>query len=323
MLRRKKWVWFAVFIGASLLVGTLATLWNVVIVRDYERLIEASKNLPLHEWHEIRDRYPWLSLVLGSLGFLALLSGLILLFVRLLQEMRLNQLQNEFLASVTHALRTPIATLELCSGLLQKSDLDDKERTTLWRSHAQELHRLKEEVETLLDTARMESTDRATRLSQVELSHWLQTEIPRWQTLLGPEAEPIQVEISSDRPLVHGLLEPQLTKILMDNLIENARKFAKGPPRVCLRLSTQTTRFGRRMWKLEIRDHGWGFDQDQAKKIFGRFVRVKTGAPHAISGTGLGLYLAAMACRMMKLKISGQSGGAGLGALFSIQGRAR
>src|SRR5205085_12355532 len=71
------------------------------------------------------------------------------LFRSLLNEMRLNHLQAEFLAAVSHELKTPLASLELASSLLRAGNIEAAEAERLWDSHAAELKRLKEEVETL------------------------------------------------------------------------------------------------------------------------------------------------------------------------------
>ena len=60
-------------------------------------------------------RWQWLILIA--------IAGFVLFFVRLLKEMRLNQQQAEFLATVSHELKTPIATLELSSSLLRAGGL--------------------------------------------------------------------------------------------------------------------------------------------------------------------------------------------------------
>src|SRR4051812_30439006 len=119
MVRKHRWVWITLFVLGVLLLATLATGWNVVLVHDYQRMLELARQVSRDEGYQA----PWLPVILGSLGFAAAVAGLILFFFRLLKEMRLNQLQTEFLATVSHELKTPIATLELTSSLLREKGL--------------------------------------------------------------------------------------------------------------------------------------------------------------------------------------------------------
>ncbi len=73
-------------------------------------------------------------------------------------------------------------------------------------------------------------------------------------------------------------------------------------------------------WQILFTDQGWGFDSHNTKKIFKRFYRAESGAPKAISGTGLGLFLAKNACKSLNVDLKGYSPGRGRGATFIIEG---
>jgi signal transduction histidine kinase len=111
--------------------------------------------------------------------------------------------------------------------------------------------------------------------------------------------------------------------LIADNLLDNARKFARGEPRVRIESRVIAARrpWQKPRWQLEIRDEGWGFRSEDAARIFQRFVRSRTSAPYAIPGTGLGLYLAASACRAQGLRLEGRSEGPGRGAVFTLTGK--
>ena len=79
MARKHRWFWVLLFVVTVLLIGTLATGWNVVLVRDYHRLVEIAR---LRSRGELEGSAPWFGITLGSLGFLAALSGLALFFVK-------------------------------------------------------------------------------------------------------------------------------------------------------------------------------------------------------------------------------------------------
>lgn len=295
-------VWVLVFVVAVLLLGTLAATWNVVYI---ERLREVElKSLPRSG--------AWVGIVLGSLGFVGLLGGMILFFVRLLQEMKLNQLQSEFIAAVSHELKTPIATIELSSSLIRSGGLSSEESTRLWSSHDAELQRLKSEVEALLAAAQWQSNAMQSKLSPTSVEEWLNQSMDRWRHILGPGAT---LDRNGERIQGKALIDPRMLTQVADNLIDNARKFSRGVPEVAIR-----TRQIEGHWQITFQDQGWGFDPADADRIFKRFVRGKNDAPYAIPGTGLGLFLARSASQAMKIRLSGESAGHGKGATFRLEG---
>jgi len=298
----RRWFWVFLFVTGVTVVTVLATGWNVTLV-----------NLN-------HESIPWFGIILGSLGFLGVLTAFVMLFVRLLLEMKLTQRQSEFLATVSHELKTPIATLELSSGLLQ--DLDDEparsvaasmDRKRLWHSHTAELKRLKEQVDVLLEAARFQSGGHAQERVEVNLEAWLSESIDRWQRMLGPKANfrreglPLTVKTQADLRMLN---------LITDNLIDNARKFARETPTV-----TVFTETANHQWSIKIRDEGWGFDPKESKRIFKRFTRAYHSAPYAIPGTGLGLYLAYTASRALGLRLEAKSSGPGQGAEFILSGQ--
>src|SRR3954464_13801945 len=154
MSKKRRWLWILLFISVAILLSALATGWNVVLVFDYLHILELARTLSLPDNHNTHPASLIFKMILGTLGFVAALALTVLIFFKLLKEMRLNQLQSEFLATVSHELKTPIAAMELSSTLLREGDLSQEEVHKLWHSHDAELKRLQEEVETLLEAAR-------------------------------------------------------------------------------------------------------------------------------------------------------------------------
>jgi len=298
-MTKRRWIWVTYFILLVALLAVLATRWNMA-------------------WIESPDRKV-IEPLLGTLGFVIIIAGVILFFARLLQEMRLNQLQSEFLASVTHELNTPIATLELSSNLLrQSSDLSREETEKLWQSHGLELERLKSEVGTLLEAARWDTRSVKIQRSEIELEDWIDSRLPFWRAILRTGSV-----IKTGQKLDFSVsVDPKILNLITDNLIENARKFARDTPQVTIKTSTfvSTGLKKGKKWKIEFRDEGWGFDPKETKKLFKRFHRSPHSAPYSIPGTGLGLFLAHSASRRMNLELHALSSGPGTGAFFFVEG---
>ncbi len=321
MIRRKRRrLWIILFLSVAILLGVLATGWNVVLVRDYQHILILAKKLSITGDLNMPAASLMLRMILGTLGFTATLAMTVLIFVKLLKEMRLNQQQSEFLATVSHELKTPIAAIELSSSLIRAGGISETEIRQLWDSHQIELKRLREEVNALLEAARWQSNLAVHKRKPLLLENWIQETWGHWKQILGPhatlvrEGEPLTIRVLVDLRSIH---------LIMDNLFNNAKKFSQTPiPHVVIRtLQVPKKRFQTRaQWQVQVEDQGWGFDPQDSKKIFYRFFRSRNEAPYAISGTGLGLYLAHSASRAMGLTLRGESPGKGKGAIFTLEG---
>ena len=89
--RPRKGLWVILLVLGLLIAGIMATIYNVELVRDVD----------------ISDQ-PWTKIVLGSLGFIGIMGALVLFFARLLREMKVSQIQADFLDRISHELRTPL-----------------------------------------------------------------------------------------------------------------------------------------------------------------------------------------------------------------------
>ena len=313
----KRWVWVVLFIVVVLLLTVLATGWNLVLVHDYRKIVELGRALSVPEG--AHTLLPRVSLVLGTLGFLGALSLTVVFFIKLLKEMQLNQLQAEFLAAVSHELKTPLSTMELSTSLLRDPTTSPEEAERLWISHDAELKRLKEEVETLLEAAQWESKTIKLKRSPIILETWLRESFERWKKILGSGSE---LNLQGDLKNCTVNVDLKMLNLITDNLIDNARKFSTDTPRVLISTSLIEAKkpWSSPRWRIEFRDQGWGFDPADSTKIFKRFFRAKSQAPYSIAGTGLGLYLAASASRSMGIHLKAESLGKGHGAVFILEG---
>lgn len=298
-MRSRRWFWITLFICMATLVSLLATTFNVVLAKHYPR---------------------WLPFVFGALGFLGILFGTALFFLRLLKEMRRTQMQSEFLAKVSHELKTPLSSIELAASLLKNNPLSEEERDRLWEVHDIEVKRLRAEVEALLEAAQWDSKSVHVRLEPVNLEAWLERSLRRWKTYLGTDAELIRTGEKLDQPVP---LNTNLLDLIGNNLIENARKFSRNTPKV--RIETRIVPAAKPgklpTWRIRFSDQGMGFPPNLSQKIFNRFFRARTPVPYAIPGNGLGLYLAASASRALKLSLKAGSEGVDKGATFTLEGQ--
>ena len=100
--RPKPGRWILLFIIGLAVAGVMAASYNVEIVNKVSF-----------------ESIPWGKIVFGAIGFIGIIISLALLFTRLLREMRVSQIQADFLDRISHELRTPLSTLTLVGDLLK------------------------------------------------------------------------------------------------------------------------------------------------------------------------------------------------------------
>lgn len=313
-MRRTRWPWALLFIGVVVVIAVLATSWNWVLVANSRSMLDVARD----KWANSNQRgdSPWLGIVLGSLGFGILIFVFSIFFAKVLREMRLNQMQKDFLANITHELKTPLASLELSSNLLKTpQNLDESEKKELWETHDIELLRLRDEIEQLLISSRWEQFQEKPQLQSVSIEEWLQKSMKRWNRKLPKGSRIKRLGQSLDKPIE---ADPALLNLIANNIIDNAIKFSGS---LAPQIEIESINHGDDHWSLHFRDHGIGFESDDSELIFKRFKRLKHLQRKSIPGTGLGLHLASSAAKAMDIKLIAFSDGPTQGACFTLKGR--
>jgi signal transduction histidine kinase len=306
----RKGLWVIIFILGLAIAGVMATSYNVEIVQNIR-----ARHLELET--------PWTKIVLGALGFISIIGAMMLFFMRLLKEMRVSQIQADFLDRISHELRTPLSTISLVSDLLRDAGTDPEEAARLWKSHDLELSRLKADVELLLQAGHLRESKLRVNSEPIQLEQWLQDKWPEFLSLLGTNAV-----FKKTGNLGSGWvsLDASLFELIFRNLLDNARKFSIDHPVVEIKCQTFNQGFPirKKKWRIQVRDQGLGFEPDSGGELFKRFSRIplrKTELKSvAVPGTGLGLYLSASASRAMGITLEGKSFGEGKGAEFVLEG---
>lgn len=197
-------------------------------------------------------------------------------------QRELTRMQDEFISTISHELRTPLGFIKGYATTLLRDDAgwEAKERAEFLRIIDDEADRLRELIDNLLDSSRLESGTLSMTMEPTRLPQILRDAISR-TLAMHPEMS-IQVEIGDDLPV----LEIDATRIaqVLDNLLSNAQKYAEGAD-----VSIRAKRLGDHV-RVEVADRGPGIPSEHVSHLFERFYRVP-GASNAVRGTGLGLYI--------------------------------
>lgn len=183
------------------------------------------------------------------------------------------------LRSVSHDLRTPLATIRAVATDLRDSDLHDETvRQELLKSVSDEAERLDRLVGNLLSMSRIEAGSMHIEQQVVDLTELLQLSVLRLNPLF-PQAT-VEVEIDPALPLIDG--DPVLLDEVISNLLENSARYA--PPGSTVEV--ELTASNAQTVTLRVRDHGPGVDPANAELVFQPFWR---GSDSKSSGLGLAI----------------------------------
>jgi signal transduction histidine kinase len=282
---------------------SLAVGWQILVVADLASVARGLSTLQ------------WLLISLGSLFFILIIIGLLLLCAWLVREMRLNQRQQAFLDAVTHELKTPLASMRLFLETLGRHDMPAERRREFLGRMEEDMERLEHTVSQVLAAARAEARTRRPRGGSVDLSEVLSQSIEAIRERHGLAEDAIRLEQTSAM-IAAG--DPDELGVVFRNLLENAVKYSEPPVEVQVRLS----RAGEDRLQVEITDRGIGIERRELRKIFQRFYRVGRDVQRQASGLGLGLFIVGNLVRRQGGRVVARSEGSGRGSRFVVTLRA-
>ncbi len=218
----------------------------------------------------------------GSVFLLLLILGIARTRNAFIKESEINRKQNNFLLSVTHELKSPLASIQLQLETIQRRSLSADQQQAILSDALDDTKRLHTLVENILVTARIDNH-----------SYTLQQESFDLNTELKSLADSLQkgscrnhqlqmhfaanCTIDADRLAFHSIVT---------NLLENAAKYA--PMNSTIKLETAQTS---EHVKIVVADEGKGIPVAEREKIFERFYRIGNEETRSSKGTGLGLYI--------------------------------
>ena len=253
-------------------------------------------------------------LILGVTTFSLIIAGLIVYTVFLVREMGITEQQDSFLNSVTHELKTPIASIRLYLETLQSREVGDAQRKEFYRVMLQDADRLQHTVEQVLRAGAARQKRKLEQRVPVDLS-WLVQECvdtARTRHHLSEDAITI-VDPDATTPLVvQGDVDDLRTAIA--NLLDNAVKYSVGTPLITVQTAGVTPDTA---W-VRVKDAGIGIPRAQIGRIFNRFYRFQP-IGSKVKGTGLGLYIVRSIAKRHGGRVFAESAGENKGSTFTLE----
>ena len=209
------------------------------------------------------------------------LLGAIYVYRSLKKQLRYADQQQNFMMAVTHELKTPIAISHLNIETLLKRDLDSSQQLKLLEATLKETKRLDHLSTNILLTAQLDMGQYEANKQLVNVSELLRQNIKSFQERYPSRICNTMVE---DAMEIQG--EPLLIQLLINNLIDNANKYAPVTEPIYIHLQSHQN-----MIQLIVKDQGPGIAAMDRNKVFEKFYRVGAETTRTTKGSGLGLYL--------------------------------
>ncbi len=282
----------AVVLSVALLVG-----WILVIYRN---------QVLTQNW----EGNAWL-MITGILSFVTIMSVLVLFSVFLAREIREVRRQTSFIDSVTHELRSPLASLRLCLETQAREGLQPAQRQRLHEMMLGDIERLSAFVDDILESSRLADGSEARGVEAFELAGLVRRCVTT--TAKRHHLEPDAVELELPAGLVLHT-DPVALEVVLRNLLDNAIKYSNPPGKVSVRASEGP----KGALVLEVRDEGVGIPKGELKRVFERFYRVEDEAVRSRRGTGLGLFVVASLARGLGGRVQAFSAGPGEGTRMVV-----
>jgi signal transduction histidine kinase len=284
----------AVLVSIALLVG-----WSFLLGQKIMRSADIAVDV-------------WL-LVLGALSFVLIITVLVLFVVSLARGIIEVRKQDTFIDSVTHELKSPLASLQLCLETLGREGLEAEARENLRNMMLDDVDRLRAFIDDVLEANRL-SYARAgfVNLSDISVRELAEDCVDAVRTRYKLSDDEVVVEVDPDLRIS---TDRAALEIVVKNLIDNAAKYSTRPARIEVRGSREAD--GKVL--LEVTDHGIGIERKNLKRIFHRFYRVEDQEVRERRGTGLGLFVVWALVKQLGGKVQASSEGRGRGTTMRVE----
>ena len=216
----------------------------------------------------------------GATFLIVILIGAAVVYTSFHRRIMLSRQQNNFMLSVTHELKSPLAAVKLNLQTLEKHQLDEEKRKLLIDRCIKESNRLNDLCNNMLFASQIEGRQYRPAMEQFDLSEMVKAAVNEYANRYSRKFE------QDIAPRCHISGDKVMLQIAVSNLLENAVKYTPDDKPIKVTLSNTGN-----MAILRVADQGAGIPDGEKKKIFNKFYRIGNEESRKARGTGLGLYL--------------------------------
>ncbi|HXB40101.1 MAG TPA: HAMP domain-containing sensor histidine kinase [Bacteroidia bacterium] len=290
--------------------------WEILLTKQSKQLAEEQKEISalnisdknsleqnIQQIDKKKTHQLWMHVGEGTVFLILLSLGVLKIYNTRKKENELTRLQNNFLLSVTHELKSPLASVKLQLQTMQKHKLDGATQNSLLQKALADNERLLRLIDNILLASKTGNETPALNLREINLKETVAKLI---EQSFAENKNRIQIS-SSENSLVKG--DEQILAIIFSNLIENALKYSPADAKVEIEIQPGS---------ICIKDTGPGIRDSEKQRVFDKFYRIGNEETRNAKGTGLGLYIVKNLCALHNIKL-GLKDNIPRGAIFKLE----
>ena len=226
-----------------------------------------------------------IEMVLVGMSGIVVIAGLAVIVVAADRERTLSNLKSDFVANVSHELKTPLSLVRMFGELLQSGRVEnDEKRRQYLGIIVSESERLGALIENVLDFAKVERGKAAYEFSLGRLGEVVARAVDACRVRAEREEVALELSVADGLPLAD--LDERAIEIAVINLVDNALKYAPDGELVSIGVKQRNDAL-----EIRVTDQGSGIPAEDRRRIFERFVRGKSALGKQVRGSGIGLAL--------------------------------
>lgn len=254
----------------------------------------------------------WTLLSVGSTLFALVLVGVVIYLALSIKAINLTRRQSNFIDSVTHELKSPIASLKLYLQTLNRRQVSQEELQQFYAFMLEDIERLDHLINNVLEAGRLDRpAAREKDIAEVDVPALLRDRAETACQLYRVPADTVQLDLQPCSLRAN----PSDLELIFGNLLDNAVKYSGEPPEV--QVTARVDERGELC--VRIRDNGRGIARKDRRKVFGRFVRLGSELERDQPGTGLGLYIVQIHVRRLRGSVKVLDAPSGSGAVMEVK----
>ncbi|MGM0547337.1 MAG: sensor histidine kinase [Bacteroidota bacterium] len=223
------------------------------------------------------------NLIILVAAMLLLLGALLFMFISAQKERALAERQSEFLANVTHELKTPLSVMQAAGENLADGRVKDQNRLANYGTHIfNEAVRLRKMIDKLLDVAKANANESFVEIQPTNLAEVVSSYLEKQQKYIRSQGFRLDTDIAQNLPLVN--VDRSSLKTILSNIVDNAIKYSDEDKYLGITVETANDNV-----KLSVEDHGIGIAKKNISNIFKKFFRIEDSLTAKTKGHGLGL----------------------------------
>ena len=250
-------------------------------------------------------------LVLGIISFVIIMVVMIVIAVFLVREILDSRKQYRFIDSVTHELKSPLASMRMSAETLSNPRLQPEQRDRLREMILNDVERLSVFIDDILTAGRLELRSEPLQLTDTDVAVLVSECVENVRRRYLPDVPEIVVRVPDDLTV---RTDRTSVATILTNLLDNAVKYSDPPRRVEVTVAMR----GESRVVFSVVDNGIGISPKELRRVRRRFYRVASEAVRQRHGTGLGLYVVNGLCSRLDGKLRISSPGEGKGTRMDV-----